>query len=264
MDNIILSVLVFVGLGILTGVLLTIASKVFEVKVDERIEEISEILPQVNCGSCGFSGCNDYATAIVENGVPVNLCTPGGGDAADKIAAVMGLSEMEVVKKVAVIHCNGNCETAKTKFEFDGLQSCSAAARFYNGASACEYGCIGYGDCERACPNDAIKVVDGLATVCREKCIGCGMCVSACPKGIIKLHDFAQKTCVTCSSKAAGKVVRAACIKGCIGCKKCERGCEAGAIKVTDNLSEIDFSLCTNCGKCVEGCPVKAITLFAE
>ena len=56
---------IFAALGILAGVLLTVASKVFAVEVDERVDAIAEALPQANCGACGFSGCADYADTIV-------------------------------------------------------------------------------------------------------------------------------------------------------------------------------------------------------
>ena len=67
---------IFAALGILAGVLLTVASKVFAVEVDERVDAIAEALPQANCGACGFSGCADYADAIVNKGAECNLCYP--------------------------------------------------------------------------------------------------------------------------------------------------------------------------------------------
>ena len=75
---------IFAALGILAGVLLTVASKVFAVEVDERVDAIAEALPQANCGACGFSGCADYADAIVNKGAECNLCRPGGEAAAKK------------------------------------------------------------------------------------------------------------------------------------------------------------------------------------
>ena len=82
---------IFAALGILAGVLLTVASKVFAVEVDERVDAIAEALPQANCGACGFSGCADYADAIVNKGAECNLCRPGGEAAAKKIAEIMGV-----------------------------------------------------------------------------------------------------------------------------------------------------------------------------
>ena len=85
MTTYILPMLVFAAIGLAAGILLTVCSKIFEVKVDERVEAISEALPQVNCGACGFSGCSDYANAIVNSGAELNMCKPGGNDCAKKI-----------------------------------------------------------------------------------------------------------------------------------------------------------------------------------
>lgn len=251
--------LVFGAIGLVAGVLLTVCSKVFEVKTDERIEAVNEILPQINCGACGFSGCSDYANAIVKNGVPTNLCKPGGKDCAAKISALMGLSNMDMTAQVAVVRCNGNCNNTSDKFIFDGVQSCKAAERFYSGSTACSHGCLGYGDCAAVCPQDAITVVDGLARVDKAKCIGCGLCVKACPNRLIVVHDITNHVDVCCSSTELGKIVRSVCKTGCIGCKKCEKSCEFGAITVENNLARIDYSKCTSCGKCADACPVHAI-----
>ena len=142
----IIPVLILGGCGILAGVLLTAAAKIFYVEVDERDEKISEALPQANCGACGFAGCSDYASAIVEKGAATNLCRPGGADAAGKIAAILGTAAAEVVPMTAVVHCNGDCNATQTAFEFDGVQSCKAVKRFYGGNGLCKYGCIGLGD----------------------------------------------------------------------------------------------------------------------
>ena len=103
MSTYILPMLVFGAIGLVAGVLLTVCSKIFEVKTDERIEAVNEILPQVNCGSCGFSGCADYAAAIVKNGVPTNMCKPGGPECSKKISEIMGIDEMTVTPQVAVV-----------------------------------------------------------------------------------------------------------------------------------------------------------------
>ena len=116
-------ILILGGCGVLAGVLLTAAAKVFYVEVDERVEKISEALPQANCGACGYAGCADYASAIVEKGAPTNLCKPGGADAAAKIAEVLGTAAAEVIPMTAVVHCNGDCNATSHAFEFDGVQS---------------------------------------------------------------------------------------------------------------------------------------------
>ena len=259
MSTYILPMLVFGGIGLAAGILLTVCSKIFEVRTDERIEAVNEILPQVNCGSCGFSGCADYAKAIVQNGVPTNMCKPGGAEAAVKISALMGISEMTMIPQVAVIKCSGNCNIAEEKFNFQGVQSCKAANRFYNGSKACAYGCLGFGDCAKVCPQGAISVKDGLARVDKSKCIGCGLCAKACPDHLIVLRGVDKTVDVCCSSKDAGKVVRAVCKSGCLGCKMCEKKCPSGAIHVENNLATIDYEKCTSCGTCVSVCPAKVI-----
>ena len=251
--------LIFGGIGLAAGILLTVCSKIFEVKTDERIEAVNEILPQVNCGACGFSGCADYAAAIVQNGAPTNMCKPGGAECAGKISAVMGLESMEVIPQVAVVRCSGKCGVAEAKFTFQGVQSCKAANRFYNGSGACAHGCLGFGDCAKVCPQNAISVVDGLARVDKAKCIGCGLCEKACPDKLIVLRRVDRTIDVCCSSTDPGKVVRSVCKAGCIGCKICEKKCPNDAIHVENNLANIDYEKCTACGACAEACPQKII-----
>ncbi|MBO4406437.1 MAG: RnfABCDGE type electron transport complex subunit B, partial [Clostridia bacterium] len=73
--------------GVLFGYLLSLASKFFAVKIDERQEKIRACLPGANCGGCGYSGCDAYAKAVNE-GAPINLCNAGGQPVADQLAAI--------------------------------------------------------------------------------------------------------------------------------------------------------------------------------
>ncbi|MBP1545134.1 MAG: RnfABCDGE type electron transport complex subunit B [Oscillospiraceae bacterium] len=257
----ILPVLIFAVMGILAGVLLTAASKIFEVKSDLRTDEVNEALPQVNCGACGYSGCSDYAKAIVEKGEKTNLCKPGGAASAEKISSIMGVSADEAEKAIAVVRCSADCTSKQKSFEFEGERTCVNAKRFYGGMWGCKYGCFGQGDCARVCPSDAIVVKDGLARVDKSKCIGCGMCEKVCPNDIIEIRKAVPTADVLCRSKDMGKAVKAVCSKGCIGCKICEKQCEFDAIHVTDNLASVDHEKCTACGKCAAKCPVKVITI---
>ena len=126
------------------------------------------------------------------------------------------------------------------------------------GKTSCGFGCLGYGNCVKVCPFDAIHIINGIAKVDQEKCKSCGKCVAECPKHLIEIIPYGQHQ-VGCSSKEKGKEVMGACKVGCIGCKKCEKECPAGAITVTDNVAHIDKEKCTNCGKCKEVCPRKVI-----
>ena len=260
-ETYILPVLIFAGLGLLAGVLLTVVSKVFEVKTDERVSAVNDVLPQANCGACGFSGCSDYASAVVVNGVATNLCKAGGDECAKKIAEIMGTAAMDVVPQIAVVRCSGDCKVTKPKYDYGGDMSCKAAKRFYGGSGECIYGCIGLGDCVKVCQEGGISVTDGLAAVDPTKCIGCGLCAKVCPNNLIIVRNMGARYDVKCSSHDMGKAVKAVCSAGCIGCKICTKKCEFDAIHVEDNLAAIDYDKCTGCGKCADACPVKIIKL---
>nr|WP_241634316.1 RnfABCDGE type electron transport complex subunit B [Fusobacterium gastrosuis] len=100
MEAIMMPVIVLGITGILMGLFLAYASKKFEVQVDPKVEAIMAILPGVNCGGCGYPGCAGYATGVVEEGVSMTLCAPGGPKVAQAIGDIMGVAvEMPVKKK---------------------------------------------------------------------------------------------------------------------------------------------------------------------
>lgn len=253
--KILLPVLIFIGLGLLMGALLALASKLFAVKKDEKAEAIKECLPGANCGGCGYSGCDAYASAVSAGDAPVNKCSVGGAEAASKIAQIMGVDAGEQVRMRAQVMCSGTGEYAKKKYIYEGIDDCVAASKIGGGDKMCKNGCIGLGTCVRACPFDAIVVEDGVAAVDYSKCKGCGICVSACPKGIIKLIPFDAKHWVGCMSVDDGKNTRKVCDVGCISCKICQKNCPAGAINVDNFVASIDYDKCTGCDICTDKCP---------
>lgn len=259
----ILPVLLFLGLGLIAGILLTVVSKLFEVKVDERLQKVIDTLPGINCGACGYSGCNAYAEAVLK-GAATNECKAGGTKVASDISSIMGVSAGKVEIKKAFIRCNGNCNNTDEKYIFEGTQSCAAANRFYNGSEACTHGCLGFGDCMKVCPQNAIKIENRLAKVDRNLCVGCGLCIKACPDKLIDLIPEKNIVAVFCSSTDFGKITKSICKTGCIGCKICEKKCPNSAISVTDNLAKIDYSKCTSCGICIDSCPVHAIDKIGD
>nr|WP_315023768.1 RnfABCDGE type electron transport complex subunit B [uncultured Aminipila sp.] len=258
-----LPIVLLVVMGLISGIVLTIASKVFFVPVDETVSQVREALPGANCGACGFAGCDDYAAAIGENhSLSPSLCPVGGAECAAAIAAVLGVEATAAEPKVAFVKCKGNSENTKKIMEYQGVQTCAAAKNFYGGNWACSYGCMGLGDCVSACQYGAIKVCDGLAIVDREACVGCGMCEKACPNNVITMGEKKKLVYVACNSTAPGAKARKVCSVACIGCKKCEKVCKFDAITVENNLAKIDFDKCKNCGLCEKECPTKAITNF--
>lgn len=257
--NYIIPILFFLLLGAAAGIVLTIAGKKFYVEPNKKVEEILEILPGINCGACGFSGCEGYAAAIEKGSTFPNLCKPGGKEAAEKISKLMGVETPDFRREIAVVHCNGNCEATEDKFVFEGPKNCASVNRFYCGKGSCEFGCLGYGDCVDVCEFDAIKIENGVAVVHTALCTACGKCIKACPKNLIRFRYEDQKTVVLCSSKDVGKVTRTVCKNGCIACRICEKKCPHDAIHVIDNRAVIDSSKCTNCGVCITVCPSKCI-----
>jgi len=260
--GIITAVIVLGIIGMILGALLAYSSKVFEVKVDPKIEEIIGVLPGVNCGACGYPGCAGYAEAVVMKGVSIALCAPGGSEVVTKISETLGVEGVDSQeRKVARVMCGGDNSKTERKYEFDAeLRRCNTAVLYFGGDKKCDYGCTGYGDCVRVCPFDAIYVNEkGLAIVDEAKCTGCGKCIYACPKKIIKLVNESSRVSVLCSSKDKGAISKKICSVSCIGCGICAKNCPVSAITVDNNLATIDFEKCINCGICAIKCPTNAI-----
>lgn len=250
------------AIGLFFGAVLAFASIIFKVEKDERIDQITEILPGANCGGCGYAGCSALAQAIVENGAPITACNLMTPQKAEQIAAIMGVEAGEIIKKIAVVRCSGTCDKCADKCEIYGIDDCYTAASLGTGPKECEYGCMGLGSCVKVCPEDAISIADGIAVIDKDKCIGCGKCVGTCPKNIIELIQDKRTAIVKCASKDKGVVVKNYCSAGCIGCKICEKKCPKQAIAVIDNLAKIDYNNCVGCGICAKECPKGVIEII--
>lgn len=254
--DIVIAIAVLGGLGLVFGLVLGAAAKVFHVEEDPRLEQLNEALPGANCGGCGFAGCSSYAKAIAE-GAPVNLCPVGGQAVAERLAAIMGVEAGAATQHKAVVACQTT--VLPNRYDYQGISSCKACNTLFNGKLACPYGCLGFGDCAAVCPTGAIALVDGHAHVDPDKCIGCGKCQEACPKKIIFLYSDDKKPIVMCANHLMAIDTRKQCQTGCIGCGKCQRGCPVQAITVRGNVARIDYDKCIACGKCITECPVHAI-----
>ena len=243
------------AISLVLGILLALFIKFFGIEEDQTAKNIRACLPGINCGACGFKGCDDYAAAIAQGLAKPNLCVPGTEEVSNAIGELLGI-EVEAPKDVvAFVHCNGTCEAASKKAIYDGISSCKAASMLYAGPEACRYGCLGCGDCAAACSANAICIADGVAHIDTRRCLGCGQCILACPKGIISMVPQETQAVVFCSNKDKGADARKACKNACIACKKCEKTCPNGAVTVTDNLAVVDYTKCTVCGECVKACP---------
>ncbi|MGI6576033.1 MAG: RnfABCDGE type electron transport complex subunit B [bacterium] len=261
MQSLLNAVISLGALGLILGGLLGYAAKVFAVPTDERADAIKEILPGANCGACGFPGCNALAEAIAKGEAAFISCPVGGAAVAQKIAQIMGVEEdmeagAELAPPKAKLICRGGKAECKQIAEYDGLPDCRAANMYASGGRACNYACLGFGNCARVCPFGAITMnADRLPEIDPEKCTACGKCIEACPKAVLTLIPGTAQVYVVCNSQAPGKKVTKVCSEGCIACRICEQACPFNAIKVINNLAVIDYEKCRVCGLCAEKCP---------
>lgn len=259
LESIMIPVAIVTVLGLIAGVGLSFATMFFAAPVDEKEEAVRNALPGANCGACGFSGCDGYAKAVAEGEAETNLCIPGGSATISKISEILGVESGDFRRMAAFVRCNGSCEHTSQKMNYTGTSTCYGAQQVFGGPGACQFGCMGYGDCLSVCEYDAIHVVDGVAVVDKNKCVGCLKCIQVCPKNLIKLLPADNTSIVACSNQDKGGAVRKICTVGCITCSRCVKACPNKAIEMKDNVAVIDPDLCDNCGACVEICPQKCI-----
>ena len=268
MNVILIAVIILGAVGLVASVMLYLASKKFAVVQDERIGKVAELLPQANCGGCGFPGCTGFATACVKaadaGSLEGKLCPVGGGSVMEKVATVLGMKAEAGVQKVAVIRCNGTCANRPHVVDYDGVSSCRIQSMTGTGETACAFGCLGCGDCVKACRFGGLTInaETGLPQVDENVCTGCGACVKSCPRGVIELRPKGLKgrrVVVMCVNHDKGAVANKICKASCIGCGKCVKVCKFEAVTVTNNLAYIDPEKCKMCRKCEEACPKGAI-----
>ena len=158
---------VMVCIGIVFGFILASADKKFAMEENPLIGEVKEALPQGQCGACGFAGCAKYAEAVVlDPNVPPNLCVPGKAEVAAVVAKLTGKVAEATEPKYAHIKCRGGNGIAKLAYEYKGVHDCAAAKIVQQGPKFCKFGCLGFGNCTRACPFGAMSMGEnGLPVV---------------------------------------------------------------------------------------------------
>ena len=269
MVEILIGIGILGGLGLVFGLILSAASKVFYVETDPRLDQLNECLPGANCGGCGYAGCGGYAEAVLKGEAEIGLCASGGNECSQAMGEIMGVKVGDVARKVALVRCSGykgvdeegNVLGAKMKAEYEGFHDCLAASKVGgNGPLACKFGCLGFGNCVKACKYDAIHVVNGVAKVDPEKCTGCMACSKMCPRELNIPVDYDKHVVIACASHAKGAVTVRGCSQGCIGCGLCVKISPHDAIKVENNLATIDYSICTSCGLWAAVCPKTLIS----
>ena len=156
------------GMALVAGLGLGFAAKKFHVESDPIVDKLDELLPATNCGNCGYPGCRPYAEALANDGVEVNLCTPGGKSTMEALATMLGVEPKALDgdgPKVAYIE---------------------------------EDKCIGCTACIKACPVDAIVGGNKQShTVIAVECTSCEKCIEPCPtdcitmeKKVVSIYDW--------------------------------------------------------------------------
>jgi electron transport complex protein RnfB len=157
------AILVMAGIGIILGAVLGFSAIRFKVEGDPLVEKIDAILPQTQCGQCGFPGCKPYATAIAKGEADINQCPPGGEDNIRKLSELLGV-------------------------EFKPLNAEHGQPKPKSVALIDENLCIGCTLCLQACPVDAILgAAKQMHTIVASECTGCELCLSPCPVDCIAM-----------------------------------------------------------------------------
>ncbi len=218
-------ILVMGAVGAVVGIGLALASKIFYVYVDPKVEAVEEALPGANCGGCGYPGCSANAVAIVEGKSAASSCVAGGPEIAEEIAGILGVKLEAREPDIAKPGCTYGYQDADLKYLYDGVHDCRAAALLGGGSKVCPIGCLGLGTCVKACPFDALSMgADNLPVVDPEKCTGCGTCERVCPKHIITLSSYTRRV--------GGEYTTDECTA------PCQRACPAG-IDIPSYIREI-------------------------
>jgi electron transport complex protein RnfB len=234
---------IMAGLGLFFAVILAVAYRFLKVQEDPRIEATLDLLPGSNCGACGQPGCHSFAEKLVTREESPSRCTVAGPDVIDAVAELLDVDPGEQEKRVARLHCAGGKGQAYQIAEYQGFESCSAAAVVSGGGKGCSWGCLGLGDCRAVCTFDAIAMnSNGLPAADPAKCTACGDCVDACPRDLFELVPLSQHLFVQCKSRLAGDLALGLCTVACDACGRCAADAAPGLIRMEDNLPLVDYS----------------------
>ncbi len=242
MEQISISIIAMGSIGLLFGIILSILDKKLKVEEDPRVKKILDILPEINCGACGFSGCKAYAKAAVEKNDLMGGCKPGGEEVNKKLAEIVGADNNRRVPLKVIALCGAKYGEKKISVDYKGPKTCNAA----NQTSAnidCKYGCLGFGDCIEVCPVNALSLDNGKIIVDYNLCIGCGKCVEVCPRDILALAEVKDENIYTvaCRNPEDTLSTKKVCSTGCIGCALCTKIIKDSPFYMEYKLAKIDY-----------------------
>lgn len=158
------AILTLVSLVALIAITLSVASARLQPNRDDALEQINALLPQTQCGQCGFPGCRPYAEAMIAGNAEINRCAPGGE------ATILAIANHLDRPLLPADESYGTPKPAQV-------------------AVIAENVCIGCAACLQACPVDAILGAPHfMHTVITEECTGCELCIDPCPVDCIVLR----------------------------------------------------------------------------
>ena len=249
----------FGALTFVLASLLVLASRALHVDEDPRVDVVEELLPRVNCGACGHPGCRPFAEALVGGMASPGECTVATGADRARISEYLGVAVGSVKKRVARLACAGGTNVSRDHARYEGVMTCNAATLVAGGGRGCFWGCLGLGDCDRACDFDAITMdAHELPVVDEDLCTACGDCVTACPKGLFSLHPADHRLWVACKSEDAGDEILDDCQVACTACGRCAQDAPT-LIAMHRNLPVIDYGRPHETQGPIQRCPTGAI-----
>jgi Na+-translocating ferredoxin:NAD+ oxidoreductase RNF subunit RnfB len=261
----VIAVATLAALSFLFASLLVVAHRKLHVDEDPRVDAAHQLLPQTNCGACGFPGCLGLAQAMVEGSALPGKCTVITEDDREFIAEFLGVDVGREEKVVARLACAGGTNVARNRARYEGLPSCRAAALVAGGGKGCLWGCLGLGDCEVVCEPDAIIMNEhALPIVIEDACTACGDCVDACPKDLFSLHPVSHRLWVACKNLERGDAAVADCEVACDACGKCAVDAPDNVITMVNNLPVVDYEKNHSVRAAIERCPTGAIVWFDD
>jgi RnfABCDGE-type electron transport complex B subunit len=236
---------ILTGLGLLFGIILSVAYRQFRVYEDPRIDAVENLLPSANCGACGLPGCRAFAEEVVAETISPAKCTVSSPDGIERIAEYLGVDAPAEEKRVARLLCAGGIREAHNLASYKGgMSTCRGEAVIAGGIKDCSWGCLGLGDCATVCEFDAISMNENaLPVVDPDKCTACNDCVEICPKGLFEIMPVSWKLIVQCKSLLEGDAAENRCSVACTACARCVADAAPNLIEIKNNLAVVNYQL---------------------